>query len=123
MSCSIVGIHFQGASVFSLGVGPVPLFLLNACKQDMRFSKVGVELQGFSGCANCFWSRPAGRSADKNCAKFAKSNCLAEVSRCERRVHLYRAIEIRDAFLNVSPAVAFVESSPALQIVFINFRR
>ena len=57
MSIGVVGVQFKGASVFSLGVGPVPLFLLHVCEEDMRFSEVRLQFQRFSGCADYFRAR------------------------------------------------------------------
>ena len=71
MSIGVVGVQFEGASVFGLGVGPVPLFLQHVCQEDMRFRKVRIEFQRFSGCADYFRARLFRRSADKNRAEVA----------------------------------------------------
>src|ERR1700733_3767991 len=123
MSIGVVGVQFEGASVFCLGVGPVKLFLLHVCEEDMRVGKVRLELKRFSGCADYFRAHFFRRSSDKNRAEVAESTCQADVSRRKRRVDLDCAVKITDALLNARPAVAFVISKPAFQVALINFRR
>src|ERR1035438_5859177 len=123
MSFGVVGVQFQGASIFGLGVGPMPLLLQHVCQQDMRFSKVRIKFQRFAGCADYFRARLVRGSPEKNRAETAGSSCQADVSRRKRRVHLYGVLEINDAFLDGSPAVALVQSKTSLQVALIYLDR
>src|SRR5450755_2211727 len=113
MSISVVGVQFEGTSVFCLGGGPVKLFPLDVGEKDMRFSQIGLKLQRFLSCAYYFWARLFRRDSDKDRTEVAKSICQTNISRRKRRIHLDGAVEITDAFFEASPTVAFVVSKPA----------
>src|SRR5216683_4616486 len=106
MRMGVAWIQFEGAPVFNLGVGPAPLFLQHVCQENMRFSKVRIEFQRFSGCADCFRARLFGRSAEKNRAESSICVRQAEVSGSKSRVSLYRLLEITYAVLDISSAFA-----------------
>lgn len=99
------------------------LFLLDVGEKDMRFSKVRLKLQRFSSCADYFWARLFRRTSEKDRAEVVKSICQTNVSRRKCRIHLDRAVEITNTFLEASPTVAFVVSKTAFQVALINFRR
>src|SRR5260370_38159100 len=98
MSVGVVWVQFEGTPVFSLGVGPVPLFLQHICQENMRFSKVRIEFQRFSGCADCFRARLSRRRAEKNRAKSSICVCQAYIGGSHGRVSLYRPLAITDNF-------------------------
>ena len=106
MSIGVVWVQFEGASVFSLGLGPVPLFLQHVRQEDMSFGKVGIEFQRFSGCADYFRAGLFRRGAEKNQAESGICVCQAYVSGSKCRVSLYRLLEITYALLDLGSALA-----------------
>src|SRR5271156_2686018 len=123
MSFGVVGVQFQGASVFGLGVDPVPLFLQHSCEEYMGSRKVRIEFQRFSGCADYSRARLVRGSTDKNGAETVGSSSQPDVSRRKCWVHLYGALEISDAVLHSSPAAALVQNKTSLHVALIYFGR
>src|SRR5208283_4785301 len=123
MSRSVVGAQLEGAPVLHLGFRPMPQFLLRICEQNVGLGKIRIEFQSFSGSADHFRARFCRGSADKNGTEVAIRVGQAHVGRGECGVYFQRVLEVTDAFLDVSSAVAFVESGATLEIALIDFGR
>src|SRR6266850_903576 len=88
----------------------------------MCLRKRWIQFQRLSGRADHFWPHFTRRSpADATCAECAVRVCQANVSRCKRRVLLYRLLKVGNTFFHFSSAVAFGELP--LEIALINLRR
>src|SRR5260370_28582715 len=117
MRMGVAWIQFEGAPVFNLGVGPAPLFLQHVCQENMRFSKVRIEFQRFSGCADCFRARLSRRRAEKNRAKSSICVCQAYIGGSKGRVSLYPLLQMTDTFLDARSPLSFNEDETAFVIV------
>jgi hypothetical protein len=77
------------------------------CQQEVRFGKLWIQFECLSGCVDDFRSHFTRDAADKNRAEIGVRVCQADVSRGERRISLYRLVEITNTLLDVSFGDAF----------------
>src|SRR5690242_4096794 len=122
MRPGVVRIELEGELVFSLGVVPLPLHLIQTPHEGMGSRKRWIQFQRLTNSADYFWLHFTWRSpANARHAECVISMRQAEVSRCERRVPLDRLLKVRNASFLCSWAVAFFDELP-LEKVLINVR-
>src|SRR6202047_3221802 len=117
----VVRFQLEGLLVFSLGITPLPSFLVYACQEDVRFGKAWIQFQCLPGGADYFWTYFTGGIADKNRAECVIYVCQADIGGRKRRVFPNGLLKVGNTLFEISSVGAVWKLS--FEIVLIDFRR
>src|SRR2546421_4685015 len=106
MSADVVGVEFERAPIFSLGLHPVPPLLLGISEKDMGAGKGRIKFQSLARGIRCSHAlRFRGSTADQDRGTTVIREAQADISGGKCRVFINCLSKIANALIDISSGV------------------